>query len=355
MKDDEALRAGASPEETAGEETVGKDPAAERQTGAEEQTAPMTMSPTLADPSAASPKPSRPPRSAPSPELVALVYSAALQGIIENRLLRAGFNEADREDLKQSINQALLYMSNPPTDPEGCGRAANDITSKQIAGTRRKAYRRADVDAGLTDEADNHAQEDARELANGRHAQRIATVREAMTDGTITERDTQMLALKHEGLTDAQIGEKLGVAQQTVSNRIAMVRRKVRDKWTKRVTALTALTLAILLAVLAYRKREEVARFFHLESPAPAPAPAPTRPVPEPSIPVAAIQAGELRSEAIAACNSGDYATCSDRLEAAAKLDRAGDTDPLVRRLRREVEDHIRPEKHQVGAKPAVP
>jgi RNA polymerase sigma factor (sigma-70 family) len=355
MKDGEALGTGASPEETAGEETVGKVSSAERQTGAEEPTSPMHDSPTPSHPSATPPQPPCPPRPAPPADHVTRVLSVEIQRIIERRLLRAGFQLQEREDLQQIINEGLLYTLDPPTDSEGCAKAANDIARKRIVDARRQAFRRSEVDAGLTDDADNHAHDDARELANGHHAQRLAVVREALTDGTLTDRDAQMLTLKREGFTDAHIAETMGVAQQTVSNRIAMARKKMRQKWQQRAATLAALTLAVaVLIVIGWRKREEVARFFHLESPAPAPAPAPTRPVPEPSIPVALQEARKLRSEAIEACKRGDDATCSDRLEAAAKLDPAGDTDPLMRKLRHQVEDDIRPE-HEFGAKPAVP
>ena len=320
----------------------------------------MHDSPTPSDPTATTPNPSSPPPAAPpTPEYERLVFSVDIQELIETRLIRAGFSEADREDLKQTVNQALLYMSDRPTDLAGCHKAAHDITGKKVAGTRRKAIRRREIgDAGLTDEADNHVHEDAPELSNGHHAQRLAVVREAMTDGTLTERDAQMLSLKREGLTDGQIAEKLGIAQQTVSNRIAMARKKMRQKWQQRVATLSALTLAVaVLIVVGWHKREEIARFFHLESPAPAPAPAPERPVPEPSIPVALQEAGKLRSEASDACGKGDFATCSDRLEAAAKLDPAGDRDPGVRSLRDSVEDHIRTGKKEPfnSAKPGSP
>jgi DNA-binding CsgD family transcriptional regulator len=236
-----------------------------------------------------------------------------------------------------------------PADLDGCSRAAQDITFKKVAGVRRRGFKRGEVLVGLTDEADQHAARDARELVNGHHAQRLATVREAKADGTLTPRDEQMLALKQEGHTDAQIAEKLGVAQQTVSNRIAMARKKIRQRWEARAAKLAALALTILLAVLAYRHREEVARFFH----APAPAPVPTHTVPtvEPSIPVSVLQAAEHRSQAAEACRSGDYAACSDHLEAAARLDPAGENQPTVRELRHLVEDNIRPER-EFGAKP---
>jgi DNA-directed RNA polymerase specialized sigma24 family protein len=39
-----------------------------------------------------------------------------------------------------------------------------------------------------------------------------------------------MLKLKREGLTDAHIAEKFGIATQPVSNRIATARRKMRQK-----------------------------------------------------------------------------------------------------------------------------
>jgi len=282
---------------------------------------------------------------------VKLVYSADVQKTIERRLVRAGILEQDREDLQQIVNQGLLYMATPPTDLEGCTKAANVITRKKIAGHRRDGFRRGELDDGPTEEADNHASEDARELASGHHAQRVATVNEAMTDGTLTERDAQMLSMKREGRTDAEIAAKLGMATQTVSNRIAMLRKKVRQKWQTRMAQIAALALAVMLVVLAWKKREEVAHLLHLPTTTPAPAPAPTRPEPEPSIPVAVLQAGELRQQASEACGKGDWATCSDRLEAAAKLDPAGDSERTVRDLRHEVEDNIRP-RRQVGAKP---
>lgn len=353
MKGDEALRAGDNQETTDGEKNVGKVSDPQRQRGAEEPSAPMTMSPTPCDQSAAPPPARRP---ALPDDYVKLVYSPKIQENIAKRLVRAGIPEEDRREMLQDINKALLFMSDRPTDQEACEKAANDIITKAIANVRRQNFRRGERGyAGPTDEADNHAADDAREIAKGQHAQRVAVVQEALTDGTLTDRDAQMLTLKREGHTDAQIAEKLGMAKQTVSNRIALVRTRMRDKWAKRMATLTALTLTVVvLIIVGWRKREEVARLFHLESPAPSPtAPAPTRPQPEPSIPVALQEAGKLRSEASDACGKGDFATCSDRLEAAAKLDPAGDRDPGVRALRDSIEDGIRAKKEQLGsAKP---
>jgi hypothetical protein len=75
-----------------------------------------------------------------------------------------------------------------------------------------------------------------------------------------------------------------------VSNRIAIVRKKMRQKWQTRIAQIAAVALAVMIAVLAWRKREEVAQFFHLPMTTPAPSPAPTRPVPEPSIPVSVLR-----------------------------------------------------------------
>jgi DNA-binding CsgD family transcriptional regulator len=183
-----------------------------------------------------------------------------VQTIIQRRLVRAGISERDREDFQQTVTEALLYMADPPKDLEGCSKAANDITSKQIAGARRRAIRRGAVNVGLTDEADHHAQQEARELANGHHAQRVATVREAMTDGTLTERDAQMLKMKREGLTDAQIAEKIGIATRTVSNRIATARKKMRQNWQARLAGIAALTIAVVIIVLVSRPDKEVAK-----------------------------------------------------------------------------------------------
>jgi len=316
------------------------------------------------------PPPNAPPRPAPPPEHVARVLSAHVQDLIDKRLLRAGIPEQDRNDFKQSITEALVFMANPPADLDGCSRAANDITGKQIADARRRDYRRARVNAGPTDQADNHAHDDAREAASGQHAQKVAIVREALADGSLTERDATMLTMKRDGHTDAQIAEKVGIAKQTVSNRIAGARKKVRGKWHARMTQLAAMALAAVLLVLAWRKREEIADLFREPEPAPAPAPAPTKtapPTPMRSVPVAprpddtappvpeslkpdAARAEDLRREAREACELGDYATCSARLDAAAKLDPAGETRPEVRELRHTVEDNIHV-KRPSGAK----
>jgi DNA-binding CsgD family transcriptional regulator len=294
-----------------------------------------------------------PERSPPPPEHVARVLSADVQAIIEKRLVRAGIPEQEREDFQQEVTKDLLYMADPPGDLEGCSKAAHDITRKKVAGARRQAYRRGETNVGPTDQADNHAQQDARELANGHHAQKIAVVQEAMSDGTMSERDAQMLAMKREGHTDAQIAAKIGIAPQTVSNRIATVRKKVREKWQVRMTQLAALSLAVVVAILVWRRREEIASFFRGPTPGPAPAPTQTAPpAPEPSIPVA--RAAELRRQAAEACEQRDYKTCSDRLEEAAKLDPAGDKEPSVRELRHQVEDNVRFERPN-EAKPGYP
>jgi RNA polymerase sigma factor (sigma-70 family) len=275
-----------------------------------------------------------------------------VQKIIARRLVVLGIPEQDREDLQQIACEALLFMVNPPVDLDGCKRAAQTVTFNKVTDDRRHGYKRRKVIVGPTEEADLHAVESAREQVNGRHAQRLAVVRAAKEDGTLTARDEQMLALVHEGRTHAEIAEQLGVAQQTVSNRIAVVRKRVRQRWEARAAKLAALALGIALALLVYRNREEVARFFR--APAPAPVPTHTMPTVEPSIPVAVLQAAELRGEAAKACAAEDYATCSDRLEAASRLDPGGDNDPTARKLRHEVEDHIRPGR-DTGAKHGYP
>jgi DNA-directed RNA polymerase specialized sigma24 family protein len=336
------------------DESAGKDPAVERQTAAEEPTAPMNDSTNAAAPAApAAPVvPAVAPRPAPPPEHVARVLSAVVQKLIERRIARAGIPEQDRGDYQQVVTAALLYMADPPEDDEGCAKAAHAITARKIAGERRQAFRRGEVNVGPTDQEDSHPSEDGRDLANGQHAQRVATLREAMNDGTLTERDQQILAMKREGLKDAEIAAKVGLKTQTVSNRIATLRKEMRQKWQTRVTKIASLAFVVLVVVLTWGKREEIAHFLRLV-PAPTPAPAPTRPGPEPSIPVA-LQAAKLRREAAEACGLKEWEACSDDLEAAAKLDPAGETQPQVRDLRHAVEDNIRFER-PASAKPGYP
>lgn len=330
----------------------------ERQTGAEEPAAPMNdvaipsassarrASP-LAGASSAPAKRPAPPAGAPSARAkrpsppadhVARATSEAIQTLIANRLARAGLDESDAKDMKQEISLALVMMADPPADDEGCAKAAHDITSKKVAGFRRKGYRRGKYDVGPTDQADAHASDDAREQASGEHAQRLATVREAIADGTITDRDAKILALKHEGRTDAEVAEELGIARQTVSNRVATVRKVMRDKWSKRVAAGALALFAALVVVFVLKRRDEEARNRLPPAPAPVPSAAPQIPV--------ALQAAELRRGALEDCASARWARCSERLEAARKLDPAGEVQPMVRALRHVLEDNARGDRH---------
>jgi hypothetical protein len=93
-----------------------------------------------------------------------------------------------------------------------------------------------------------------------------------------------MFALKREGLTSAEIAAKVGVKQQTVSNKLSTLRKEMRQKWKARVAQIAALAFAVLVFVLAWDKREEMAHLFRRT---PAPTPSPTRRAPEMSIPVA--------------------------------------------------------------------
>jgi len=335
----------------ADEKSVGNVCLVERQTGAEEPAAPMNVVAIAPCPSArrasppadAPPPPADPPsapaeRPSPPADHVARVTSKAIQSLIALRLTRAGLNEADAEELKQEITVALVTMADPPTDDESCAKAAHDITSKQVAGFRRKGYRRGKYNVGPTDQADCHATDDAREQASGEHAQRLATVREAMADGTITDRDAKILALKHEGRTDAEVAEELGIAKQTVSNRVATVRKVMRDRWSKRVAAGALALFAALVIVFVLKRRDEEARNRLPPAPAPVPSAAPQIPV--------ALQAAELRRGALEDCANARWARCSERLEAARKLDPAGEVQPMVRALRHVLEDNARGDRH---------
>lgn len=332
-------------ENDAREKSDGKDPAGRRQTGAEEPTVPMHLSSSAPVSSAFVPAndstPDKPPP--PPPEHVARVMSERVQKLIARRLVRKGVPAQDREDWQTDVTMALLYMPNPPSDDDGCCKAANDIINKMCATAYRQAKRRELQHAGLTDQADDHAQ-DGGDRANARYVQRRATIDAAQADGTLTARDAQIFEMKHDGLSDAEIAAKLGIAQQTVSNRVSSLRKKLREKWQARMTKVAALSLLLVfLAILGWRKREEFARLFHRPAPAPVPTSAPPRPAPEPSIPVALQQAAELRQEAAEQCAHNQLARCSDLLEQASKLDPGGDSQPEVRALRHQVEDGIRP------------
>jgi hypothetical protein len=98
-----------------------------------------------------------------------------------------------------------------------------------------------------------------------------------------------------------------------------------------------ALAAAFLLALgVGFAKRGAVVAFFKgvPEEPSPAPT-APPGPTP-------AERAEAVRLDARKACDQGDLASCSDRLDEAAKIDPPGESTPGVRQLRKMILDGLR-------------
>lgn len=336
MSDDDERGPAAEGKTTDDEKNVGKDPSGQRQAGAKEPEAPVNPSPNQ-----------------PSKALVALVYSSEVQKLIKERVARGGIPEAEREEVLQDVCAGLLYMANAPEDLESCLKAAHDNTEKRIADRLRKKYRRQKYgDVGPTAEADQHIDGEAREQANGVHAQQLALLREATEDGSLDGRDAEIMLLKRDGHTDAQIAKKFNVAPQTVSNRVALIRKTMRARWKTRAAALAALAFAVLM-VVCWKKKDDIEAFlFGHPTVTPAPSGEPMKPEPEPSIPVA-VQGEKLRKEASEMCRQARFHECSDLLEKAAKIDPVGDLSPEALALRHLIEDAIR--DRQFNAKPGVP
>jgi hypothetical protein len=102
---------------------------------------------------------------------------------------------------------------------------------------------------------------------------------------------------------------------------------------------------AILLAILATKKDQIVALF---EGP---PKPVPQQPTPSPPQPSPRELAATPRGDAQKACAAGDWGTCADKLDEAAKLDPAGETSPDVRQMRELIRDG-RQRDFELEAKP---
>jgi DNA-binding NarL/FixJ family response regulator len=251
--------------------------------------------------------------------------------------VKAGLSEADQKDAQQEVSTALLYMSNPPVDDEGCKKAAHTIVRRHLASRYRKLVKQREVIAGPVEHED-HARGDAREQATGRYAQRRAVLREALADGSVSERDLEIMDLKGQGYTDREIAKLTGIAAPTVANRATRTRKALEAKWKLRVAGLVGLMAAGALLFALSRRRPEEARVPHPQVP---PSAVPTA---SQEIPVA-VRAAQLREEAASACSVFDYATCFDRLERAAALDPAGESQESVRELRHQLEDGARRER----------
>ncbi len=105
---------------------------------------------------------------------------------------------------------------------------------------------------------------------------------------------------------------------------------------------------AVLLAILATKKDQIVALF---QGP---PKPVPQQQAPSPPQPSPRELAATPRGDAQKACAAGDWGTCSDKLDEAAKLDPAGEASPDVRQMRDLILSGLQRDK-DLEAKPRRP
>jgi len=208
-------------------------------------------------------------------------------------------------------------MASPtrPTEPEALRKWIWGIVRNKVADYHRKARRESfdlpEIPASSRFERAREANDLLRwavgELPPGRDA----------------EQTFEWLLREGEGekLESIAGGEKLPPAR--VRQRVSRLRRHFRARWEAQVAALAALgILGIVVAIWMLRTRR----------PEPPPIAHENRPVPSSSPPLD--RAIEERDQALALCDREQWGACLDKLDHAASLDPAIETDPKVVRAR---------------------
>jgi hypothetical protein len=136
------------------------------------------------------------------------------------------------------------------------------------------------------------------------------------------------------GHTCAEIAGEEGIGYSTVCRTVERARQRLERG--VHTSAVFAIMIVFLYGVLRnQRPRQDVADHDKLpktEEPAPAPKPESKVNTPAPS----RGETEEIRSKALADCAEGSWQACYDGLEAARRLDPAGDATPEIERARAE-------------------
>jgi DNA-directed RNA polymerase specialized sigma24 family protein len=171
----------------------------------------------------------------------ARVASHPVQSAVVRRLRGLGVRRDALDDMGQDVTLALLAMRDRPPTDERCVAAALDVAFKRVASLRRRLAKRAKYDAGPIATADEHPRDDDDRGRDTVEAGELRThLRGLVEKGHVTEDAVEMLVLRSEGLSNAEIGARFGCSAQTVANLCSTVRRQARLSWARHVEATAA-------------------------------------------------------------------------------------------------------------------
>jgi len=258
---------------------------------------------------------------------------------IEGTLLQHGMARQELPDgVAQVQMRALGALQNKPrpADLGGWKALCCTIAERLVLKDRKRDAKRSLYHEGLSDEADEHSAiarspgkvEDPVDLARQRKV-----LEGQFEAGDMPEHGDAILDAVAAGESYKDIGAELGLTEAQVRRRLARTRKLFKAK----IASLGMLALMLLVAVMFAAPFGGVAT-RDVE-------PTHTR---TPTITVAQT----LRSEALRACNAGEWDRCLGRLEEARKLDPAGDEGPEVHAARIRAVNALDAQERELEAKP---
>lgn len=252
--------------------------------------------------------PRNPLRSSPAHQVLGEDLRNALVAMVRKRV-----PESDVEDVVQATLAEAVESRHAPDDPEQLRRWIFGVARHKVVDLHRRRGRESfDVPEDLAEGPAPHAEADLLRWAEKR-----------LPPGEEPQKTLEWMLREGDGEKLESIAESEKVPAPRVRQRVSRLRRHLKANWQREVALLAAVGVVITLAILVLRK--------------PEPEPIAHDPKALPAEP----EAARLRKEAFAACDAKAWFSCLEGLDAAKRLDPAGDQAPAVAAARRAAEKAI--------------
>ena len=216
------------------------------------------------------------------------------------RMVRKRVPESEVEDIVQSTLADAIESPHAPTDSESLRRWIFGIAKNKVVDYHRRAGRETFELPEVAGKPAPHAEADLLRWAE-----------KLLPPGEENKTTLDWMLREGEGEKLEWIAETEKVPAPRVRQRVSRLRRHLKSHWQKEVALLAALGVLVTILALVLRKKE-----------------------PEPIANEDLPRAEELRKIGIEKCLAAEWTDCVEKLDAAKKLDPAGDTRPEVRQAR---------------------
>ena len=261
-------------------------------------------------------------------DMRARLASPELRKLIE-RFVRRRAPAGEIDDVVQTVFCEALASTRDIADDEELRRWLVGIARHKVADLHRRGAREKPSELADLPEAPPPVEEQA--LADWAERQ--------TADDPEAKRTLRWMAREGEGEKLATIAAEEKVSATAVRQRVSRLRRFMRERWMAELAAVAVLTGVVLVVVwFVLRGSEAPVAPIGPDVPSPSVGPAPPRVVPGP--PPTGVagnpleRAARLRAEALRACVAEQWSDCLDGLDAAQRLDPAGDEAAAVRDAR---------------------